>query len=138
MSSESVVSRSREELDRIAYEIAKELFRGLYIPPEEEEDEEEGRSISASNLRNMLEAAKEAKDKQSWDLFKLKAIYVARRAGRGDPLYRFVEKLLRLVSSRAKDESERTELAERVLIASIYMYNALRKGFEDVVYEGGR
>ncbi len=138
MSSESVVSRSREELDRIAYEIAKELFRGLYIPLEEEEGEEEERSISASNLRNMLEAAKEAKDKQSWDLFKLKAIYVARRAGRGDPLYRFVEKLLRLVSSRAKDESERTELAERVLIASIYMYNALRKGFEDVVYEGGR
>lgn len=136
MSSGYVLSRREGELDRIAYEIVKELFRGLYIPQEEEE-EEEGTSISASNLRNMLEAAREAKRKRSWILFKLKAIYVARKARRGEPLYKFVEKLIKQVSSKARDESEKVELAEKVLTASIYMYNALRKGFGSLVYGNG-
>lgn len=127
------------DIERKAYEIVKELFRGMHIPIEEEEgdEEEEGSVITRTNLRNMLEAARDAKRKGSWDIFKLKVIYIARRAESGDSLYTFVQKLLRLISKSESDERKRLELAERTMVAAIYMFNALRKGFGGIIYNRG-
>ena len=139
MSSEGVLSPEiAREMERKAYRIAKELFRGIYIPTrEEEEEEEETATLTSSNLRNMLAAARDAKDKRSWDLFQLKAIYIARRAKREDALYRFVRGLLATLLKEESDEVRRLELAEKTLIASIYVFNAIRAGLRDLVY-GGR
>jgi len=128
---EKVSSPLDVELERRGYEIAKRLFSRMSIPfeeEEEEEEEEEGVSLTMTNLRNMLEAARDAKRKGSWDIFKLKVIYLARKARGEDPLYRFVRELLTALTEEP-DPERRIMLAEKTLIASIYMFNALRKGF---------
>jgi len=136
MSSEVVSSPLDDaDLERRGYEIAKMLFSRMEIPSEEEEEEEEeeGITLTRTNLRNMLEAARDAEKKGSWDIFKLKVIYLARRARREDPLYQFVRRLLTELTNTEPDQARRIRLAEKTLIASIYMFNALRKGFHDIV-----
>lgn len=145
MPDEKVSSSLDVELERRGYEIAKQLFCRICIPSEEEEKEEEEEeeeeekgekkkksgNLTTTNLRNMLEAARDAKRKGSWDIFKLKAIYLAREARRGDPLYRFVKELLTALTEEP-DSERRIMLAEKTLIASIYMFNALKKGFGEI------
>ena len=125
---------NRRELEREGYEIAKEIFKRLYV---EYEEEEEGRRLTTSNLRNMLEAAREAKKLGSYDYFRLRAAYIARQASPEDSLYVFVRRLLSEINRRGRGDDERIELAIAALTASIYLFTALRSNFRGLIYEGG-
>lgn len=139
MSSESEKIEEDMVLQQRAVQIALSLMRGVVVSEsisEEEYGESEGGNITPTNLRNMLEIAKEAKEKNSWDIFKLKVIYVARKASPGDDLYKFVRDLIRELSSEP-DIGKRLDLAVHTLTAAIYIHNALRKGLGDLVYGVG-
>jgi len=119
------------DLQRKAVEIAKKLFIGVYIPTEEEEEEELG--ITMTNLRNMLDAAIDCEKKNNWDLFGLRVIFIARRASQGDDLYKFVSNLIREITESSKDTKERLKLAKYTLTACIYIFTAYRKGLHDLL-----
>ena len=130
------VSREREpDLRKKGVDIALRLFERMYIPPEYEEFfESEERMITMANLRNMLEAAREAERIGSYDWFKLKAVYIARNASSEDQLYRYVRNLLRELERSEQDEERKIKLAMHALEASIYIFTGLRKGFRRVFY----
>jgi len=127
---------SREpDLRKMGVSIALRLFERMYIPREHEEFfGSEERTITMANLRNMLEAAREAKRIGSYDWFKLKAVYIARNASSEDQLYGYVRNLLRELEESGLNEEEKIELAIHALEASIYVYTGLRKGFRRAIY----
>jgi len=115
--------------------IALRLFERIYVPSEYEEYfESEEKMITGGNLRNMLEAAREAAKIGSYDWFKLKAVYVARNANSDDVLHRYVRNLLRELERSERDEEKRIKLAIYTLEASIYIFEGLRKGLRKVIY----
>ncbi len=128
-------SSSLEEvnLQRKAVEIAKKLFIGVRIPTEEEEEGREESSITMTNLRNMLDAAIDCEKKNNWDLFGLRIIFIARRASKGDDLYKFVRNLIREIIESSKDTKERLKLAKYTLTACIYIFTAYRKELSDLL-----
>jgi len=122
-------------IEREGYEIAKSIFRGLYV---EYEEEEEGKKLTMSNLRNMLEAAREAERIGSYDYFRLRAAYIARQASTEDSLHIYVRRLLGEINRRRGwSEADRIRLAIAVLTASIYLFTALRNNFRNLIYEKG-
>jgi hypothetical protein len=120
------------ELQRKAVEIAKWLFRGVYIPTEEEEESEES-SITITNLRNMLDAAIDCEKKNNWDLFGLRVIFIARKASQGDDLHKFVRNLIVKITESYQNTEERLKLAKYTLTACIYVFNAYKKGLHDLL-----
>jgi hypothetical protein len=124
-------------LQKKAVEIAKRLLERVDIPSEEEKEEEEEREeeskITRTNLRNMLEAAIDCEKKDNWDLFGLRVLYIARKASSGDDLYYFVKNLLTEIKGFTQDSKERLKLARYILTSCIYLFNAYRKGLQDLV-----
>ena len=121
-------------LQKKAVEIAKRLLGRAHIPSEEEEEEREEESeITMTNLRNMLEAAIDCEKKDNWDLFGLRVLYIARKASSGDDLYYFVKNLLTEIKGFTQDSRERLRLARYILTSCIYLFNAYRKGLQDLV-----
>jgi hypothetical protein len=121
-------------LQKKAVEIAKRLLGRARIPSEEEEGEREEESeITMTNLRNMLEAAIDCEEKDNWDLFGLRVLYIARKASSGDDLYYFVKNLLTEIKGFTQDSRERLKLARYILTSCIYLFNAYRKGLQDLV-----
>jgi hypothetical protein len=121
-------------LQKKAVEIAKRLLERVDIPSEEEEEEREEESkINMTNLRNMLEAAIDCEKKDNWDLFGLRVLYIARKASSGDDLYYFVKNLLTEIKGFTQDSKERLKLARYILTSCIYLFNAYRKGLQDLV-----
>lgn len=126
----------RRKFEKEGCEIAMKIFENRYV---ESEEEVEGRRITMSNLRNMLEAAREAKKIGSYDYFKLRAAYIARDADYEDTLHYFVRRLLSEINRRGKTDEERIELAIATLTASIYLFSALKRNFRKIIYwRGGR
>ncbi len=127
------ISSSEDDaaLQKRAVEIAKSLFRRVHIPSEEEEEEES--EITMTNLRNMLEVAIDCAEKDNWDLFGLRIVYLARNASQGDDLYIFVKNLLTEIKNSAESSKERLKLAQYILKSCIYLFNAYRKGLSDLL-----
>lgn len=127
--------RKKSDLRKRGVEIALKLFEKIYIPLEHEEYfESDERIITRTNLRNMLEAAREADRIRSYDWFKLKAVYIARNANPNDQLYMYVKNLLRMLEEYGKNEEEKIKLAIYTLEASIYIFTGLRKGLKKIIY----
>ena len=131
--------RLLENLKVKGVNIALRLFKRMYIPSKYREYEEyfesEERKITINNLRNMLEAAREANRIKSYNWFKLKAIYIARNADYEDQLYKYVKNLLREIeNSDIQNEEDKIKLAIYILEASIYIFMGLRKDFRKEIY----
>jgi len=131
--------RLLENLKVKGVDIALRLFKRMYIPSKYREYEEyfesEERKITINNLRNMLEAAREASRIKSYNWFKLKAIYIARNADYEDQLYKYVKNLLREIENiDIQNEEDKIKLAIYILEASIYIFMGLRKDFRKEIY----
>jgi len=117
------------ELKKKAIEIAKSLLSKYYGG---EEDEEEG--ITAGNLRNLLMIAREAEEAGTFELFRIKAPYVARNAEEGTPLWHFVRNLIQQVDASGYDDTRKASLVELVVTYTIYIHRAINQNLRSVVY----
>ena len=123
----------RIRIEREGYAIAKSILKAFEIESYGEHESEE-KKLTMTNLRNMLNAAREAKKLKNYDYFALRVAYIARNARYGDDLYEFVWSLLRESNRRGKSGEEKIEIAISALTASLYLYTALRNNLRDIIY----
>jgi len=129
------------ELKNKAVEIAKSLLSEYYIRQKKDRDhgakgaeEDEEKEITTGNLRNLLMIAREAKEAGRFELFRIKAPYVARKADPNTWLWRFVENLIQQVDTSGYDDAKKATLAELVVTYAIYIYTAIDNGLGSVIY----
>lgn len=124
------------ELQKKGIEIAKRLLKE-YKPPSQRGKSSKEKNITKSNLQNLLEAAREAEKVGSFDLFRLKAAYVAREAKWRDPLFQFVSGLVREINSSANKEEDKIKLAIHAVTACIYIFTAITNNMKNLIYPEG-
>lgn len=115
-----------------AIRIVKTLFKPIYKGYDEYSSEE--KNVTTSNLRNMLESARESREKGLYEIFKYKALYAARQADPDDELYIFVRKMISQIEQSEIEPELRPYLCEKVCELSIYYLTAIKAGFRRLLY----